>query len=126
MKALSLLLAASLLVLGGCKDPAADKAHAMLVQAAAAIKTPIQLDAYTTLVKVWVPARLTQEFVYDVTDAGLPLLESKFAEIEAKARRKGCASFSHVVKYDGREHYVWQNKGAVVRDITITKADCPT
>lgn len=125
MKALSLLLVASLLALPGCKDDAAaTKAHEALIVASAAIKTPLRLDSYTTLVRVSVPERLLQEFVYEVTEPGIKVLEAKFPELAEKARRQSCSSFSHVVKYDGRERFVWQRYGRTLREVTITKADC--
>ena len=124
MKALSLLLLAGLTLLTGCNDPEAEKANAMLIRASAAIKTPLQLDQYTTLVKVSVPELLLQEFVYEVTDVGIPLLESKFPQIQKDAVARACMRIGHVVKYNGRDRFVWQNAGRVLREVIITKADC--
>lgn len=102
----------------------ADAAHQALVKASAAIKVPSQLDSKTTLTKVSMPEKLTQEFEYDISPDGRPLIDEGFDKMITRAKTLNCMANSHVVKFNGKVRYTWRIDGKVVKQQTIAKSDC--
>lgn len=115
-------LAASLMG-AGC-DTDASKEAALLEKASAAIKVPVKLDEKTTLIKVWMPEKLTQEFQYEIDRSGLAQVDEGFEAMFARAKKMSCMKSSHVVKHHGKVRYIWMMDGKIIKERTIESKDC--
>lgn len=115
-------LAASLMA-AGC-DSDSSKAAAALEKASAAIQVPSQIDSKTTLVKVWMPEKLTQEFQYEIDKSGLPQVDEGFETMMERAKKVACMKSSHVVKHHGKTRYIWMMDGKTIKERSIDAKDC--